>query len=86
MTLPLPTDEPVAVTEQLPDESVHDDEGEKITVPVPGVPCVKLTVPVGLEPVTVAVQMLPEPTATLDGLQFTVVVLGVMAGPPGSVI
>jgi hypothetical protein len=85
VTLPLPTVEPVAVTEQLPDDSVHDEE-ENVTVPVPGVPCVKLTDPVGLEPVTVAVQVLPEPTATLDGVQFTVVVLGVMAGPPGSVI
>ena len=72
VTLPLPTDEPVAVTEQLPDTNVHDED-ENVTAPVPGIPCVKVTVPVGLEPVTVALQELVEPTATLEGTQLTAV-------------
>jgi len=75
VTLPVPTDAAVAVTEQLPATSVHDG-AENVTVPVPGVPCVKDTVPVGLEPVTVAVQVLvlgePE-TLTLEGTQLTAV-------------
>ena len=73
----LPAVEPVAVTEQLPDVSVQGDP-ENVTLPEPL--CDQLTVPVGLEPVTVAVQVLPEPTATLDG-QFTVVVVAVVTGP-----
>jgi hypothetical protein len=64
----LPSDEPVAVTEQLPPDSVHD-VAEKLTLPVPL--CVKLTEPVGLNPVTVAVHVLPEPKATLPGTQLT---------------
>ena len=76
MTLPLPLP-PVTVTEQLPDVSVQDVE-ENVTVLVPGVPCAQFTVPVGLEPVTVAVHVLGEPTpptATREGTQLTVVVV-----------
>jgi hypothetical protein len=74
----LPAVEPVAVTKQLPDVSVQDD-AENVTLPEPL--CDQLTVPVGLEPATFAVQVLPEPTATLDGTQFTVVVVAVVTGP-----
>lgn len=74
----LPVVEPVAVTEQLPDVSVQGDP-ENVTLPEPL--CDQLTVPVGLEPATFALQVLPEPTATLDGEQFTVVVVAVVTGP-----
>ena len=66
-----PTVEPLAVTEQLPPDGVHDD-AENVTLPEPL--CDQLTVPVGLEPVTVAVHVLDEPNATLEGTQFTVIV------------
>jgi len=37
--------------------------------------CVSMTVPLGLYPVTVAVQVLDEPTTTVDGAQPTTTLL-----------
>lgn len=67
-----PIEEPVTVTEHHPPDKVQED-AENVTLPEPL--CVQLTVPAGPEPVTVAVHVLDEPTVTLDGLQFTAVVV-----------
>ena len=75
MTVTLPAPEPVAVTLQLPPES-GQVEAPNMTVPEPL--CDQLTVPVGLEPVTVAVQVLNPPTATGDGEQVTAVNVGIL--------
>jgi hypothetical protein len=71
VTLPLPTVEAVTVREQLPELNVQVAGEGNVTLPVPGVPCVNVTVPVGLEPVTVAVHELVEVVATLEGEQLT---------------
>src|SRR5579872_6895776 len=67
---PLPTVNPVTVTVQ--ELVVHVSE-EIDTVPVPGVPKDQMKSPVGVEPpsVTVAVQDVVAPTATVLGEQVT---------------
>jgi hypothetical protein len=74
----------VNVTEQLADAPVPDRvHGEPVNVPVPVL--VQETVPVGViavpveVSVTVAVHVVDAPTATVDGLQLTLVV--VVRGP-----
>jgi hypothetical protein len=67
---PDPAVTPFAVTEHEPEEvSVHE-ELTKPTVPVPPVP-ENATVPVGLYPDTVVVQLLSPATAKVVGLQET---------------
>ena len=74
MTLPAP--EPVAVTLQLPEERVQEDD-PNMTAPEP-LGCDQNTEPVGLEPVTVAVHVLIPLTATEDGEQVTAVNVGIL--------
>jgi hypothetical protein len=59
--------------EHEPEESVQVAGLGKVTVPVPD--CVKVTVPVGDEPVTVAVQVEVPPTANDVGVQETEVLV-----------
>jgi hypothetical protein len=54
----LPALAPVTVREHEPDTRVHVEAEEKVTVPVPD--CVKDTVPVGENPVIVAVHVVDE--------------------------
>jgi hypothetical protein len=61
----------LTVTEHVPDARVQLDELGKEMVPVPD--CVSVTVPVGDNPTTVAVQMLDEPEGIEEGKQLTVV-------------
>jgi hypothetical protein len=65
-------EEGVKVIEQLPEESVHFEE-LKVPDPVDD----HVIVPVGEEPVTVAVQVEGEPTLTVSGEQLTDVVVAV---------
>jgi hypothetical protein len=76
VAVPLPTARPITVTEQEPAERVHV-LGEKDTTPVPGGTADHATEPAGVWPPsdTVAEQAAVEPTATLSGLQLTVVVV-----------
>ena len=52
----MPPETPVAVTEHTPEERAQVDE-EKVTEPPFRLAWLKVTVPVGDEPVTVAVQV-----------------------------
>jgi hypothetical protein len=76
VAVPLPTAMPITVTEQEPAERVQL-LGEKDTMPVPGGTADHVTEPAGVWPpsATVAEQVAVEPTATLFGLQLTVVVV-----------
>ncbi len=76
VAFPLPTARPITVTEQEPAERVQL-LGEKDTMPVPGGTADHVTEPAGVWPpsATVAEQVAVEPTATLSGLQLTVVVV-----------
>ena len=58
------------MTEQLPDERLHDEDGENVPVPF----VVHVTVPVGKDPFTVAVHAVAIPTDTGDVAQVTDVV------------
>ena len=68
-TVTEPSAAPVAVTEQLPEERLQVED-ENVADPEPAV-WLHVTVPVGEEPVTVAVQVLGEPTAIELGEQET---------------
>lgn len=76
VAVPLPTARAITVTEQEPAERVQL-LGEKETMPVPGGTADHVTEPAGVWPpsATVAEQVAVEPTATLSGLQLTVVVV-----------
>jgi hypothetical protein len=69
-TVMVPTVDPMTVTLQLPDASVHVPPGVKVTVPVgvSGVPAADVSA-------TVAVQVELWPTLIVDGVQLTVVLL-----------
>ena len=69
----LPAEEPVTVTPQLEEDSVHC-EAENDTLPEPL--CVHETVPVGDRPVTEAVHEELELMANDDGVQDTPVAVG----------
>ena len=58
------------VTWQLPEAKVHMAGTVTEVFAVPEV-CVSVTVPLGEYPVTVAVQVLDEPTTTVEGAQPT---------------
>jgi len=75
VTVTAPAVAPVAVTWHEPADRVHTPPELKVTEPAPA--CVNVTVPVGAEPVTVAVQVEPAPTANEAGMQETEVVVAV---------
>ena len=64
----LPAFAPVNVREHEPDARVHL-AGLGITLPIPD--CESVTVPVGDNPITVAVHVVDEPAGTEDGEQLT---------------
>jgi hypothetical protein len=85
-----PVENPVTVTEQLPPDR-EQEEAENVTLPEPLSD--QLTVPVGLEPTTVAVHVLTEPNVTfeepavtLDGEQLTEVDVDIGGGGGGATI
>ena len=80
MISPVPPMLPVILTEQNPELSAQDDE-EKLA-PISPV-CVKVTVPVGLAPVMVAVQVEEDPESTGEGVHVTEVEVGAWVLPPG---
>ena len=71
MIVRLPTAVAVAVVEHEPDDRVHEVGLNERPEPLHD------TLPVGLEPVTVAVHVVDEPTAIVVGLHDTDVVVDV---------
>lgn len=68
------TSAPVKTVEQLPDDSVHEAV-EGVRDPRGNPNSVKLTVPEGDDPLTVAVQVVLAPTSMDEGEQSRVVVV-----------
>jgi hypothetical protein len=59
--------------EAVDDDSAHDPEALKVP---PAAPSLKVTLPLGKEPATVAVHVVDEPTTIVEGLQLTEVTVG----------
>lgn len=71
-------------TEQLPDASTHVVESKVPVLEKLRSNCEKVTIPVGEEPLTVAVHFVHEAKAIVLGVQSTVVVVGARVASEGS--